>query len=105
MYRPHPVFQCCTLKNGKACRSGDVIGHDLESPPMRMTTRDVTCSLCKRAREQLGGDSKPCPKPCPITSPDRVGLPIIKRATLKNWVRPGYEARSWVRIFMAFHTL
>ena len=44
---------------------------------------------------RVGGDSKKNrvdPKQCPITSPDRPGLPVFQRATLKNWVWPGDEA-------------
>ena len=41
----------------------------------------------------MGGDSKPRPKQCPITSPDRPGPLVFQRATLKNWVGPGYEAK------------
>ena len=36
------------------------------------------------ARGRMGGDFKPCPKPRPITSPDRPGLPVFQRATLKK---------------------
>ena len=43
-------------------------------------------------RRRVGGDSKPRPKQCPITSPDRPGPLVFQRATLKNWVGPGYEA-------------
>ena len=41
----------------------------------------------------MGGDAQPCLKLCPITSPDRPGLPNFSRATLKNMGWPGYEAR------------
>ena len=40
----------------------------------------------------MGGDTQPRPKPRPITSPDRPGLPDFSRETLKNMGRPGYEA-------------
>ena len=47
---------------------------------------------CVSLRGRVGGDSKPRPKQCPITSPDRPGPLVFQRATLKNWVGPGYEA-------------
>ena len=63
--RPHPVFQCCTLKKktGRPGRSGDVIrlcfGRSLESPPTcvhlhneHITPHVVMC---------VGGDSIPRP--------------------------------------------
>ena len=48
---------------------------------------------CVSLRGREGGDSKPRPKQCPITSPDRPGPLVFQRATLKNWVGPGYESK------------
>ena len=60
--------------------------------------RDVTaCSMratCSHVRGRVGGDSKPRPKQCPITSLDQPGPLVFQRATLKNWVGPGYEAMT-----------
>ena len=52
----------------------------------------LACRLGPFTRGRVGGDSKPRPKQCPITSPDRPGPLVFQRATLKNWVRPRYEA-------------
>ena len=49
---------------------------------------------CRRLRGRVGGDTQPRPKPRPITSPDRPGLPDFSCETLKYVGRPGYEARA-----------
>ena len=56
------------------------------------------------ARGRMGGDSKPRPKQCPITSPDRPGPLVFQRATLKNWVGPGYEAMYMCVIIAIYPT-
>ena len=96
-------FNVARSETGRPGRSGDVIGHyfgrGLESPPIRPRARDhmrrkvFMVQAHAWANGRMGGDSKPRPKQRPITSPDRPGLPLFQRATLQNWVRPGYEAR------------
>ena len=54
----------------------------------------VPCQVFRCVK--VGGYSQLHPNLCPITSPDRPGLPVF---TLKNWERPGYEAKRACVVF------
>ena len=65
---------------------------------------------CRRLCGRVGGDTQPRPKPHPITSPDRPGLPDFSCETLKNMGRPGYEATEiiqqlWCQFFQLINTI
>ena len=47
-----------------------------------------------RVHGRVGGDSKPCQKQHPITSPDPTRPSHVSACNIENWVRPGYEAST-----------
>ena len=69
-----------------------------------MTTHGVLVTSSSYDRASASGNSKPRPKQHPITSPDRPGLLVFQRATLKNWVRPGYKATLILLKILMYNT-
>ena len=72
-------------KLGRPGLSGDVIGCGLRRSCISLPTHPRSWSrgeaMTYSLRRQMGGDTQPCLKPCPITSPDRPGLPAYVEKT------------------------
>ena len=88
----HVHFSCASLAcyahahyHGVGGVAGFAHAFSLRAYYVTACSMRATCSL---VRGRVGGDSKPRPKQCPITSPDRPGPLVFQRATLKNWVGP-----------------
>ena len=96
-----------SIPNSIRCRFADcsldlnALAYTIIVPLCHFTVLASFCT-CRRLRGRVGVDTQPRPKPRPITSPDRPGLPNFSRETLKNMGRPGYEAMCSYSFFSGY---